>query len=235
MDDRCGTCGYNGAEWDERDSSNTLNLAERILRYALEGAPSDLVGVAATTPHDVIHQAATLAASRHDRGDVVGPHLGSVARINVSGGGVPKASMPTAAVAWRGVIGDRQRNRQHHGRPWQALCLWSADVIEALRAEGHPIEAGSAGENITVAGIDWSVMRSGLLIEVGGAVARISTPATPCRHNNQWFADGDSRRIEHERHPGWSRWYASVLRPGPVSTGDPVRLWSEGATASPAS
>ena len=56
-----------------------------------------------------------------------------------------------------------------------------------------------------------------------------STPAPPCTHNNRWFSDGSSQRISHERHPGWSRWYASVLRPGHVATGDPVRIWSTGS------
>ncbi len=224
MDGHCETCGFDPTEWDERDSANTVHLGDRFFAYVLDGASEGLAARPAPTPHEVMHQAVTLAAARHDGGDRVAPMSGTVARINASGGGVPKSSLPEAEVSRRGVIGDRQRNRQHHGRPWQALCLWSVDVIEALRAEGHPIEAGSAGENITMAGVDWSQMRSGLLVEIGSVLARVSTPAAPCRHNNRWFADGDSKRIEHERHPGWSRWYASVLHPGRVAAGDRVRV-----------
>ena len=35
-------------------------------------------------------------------------------------------------ISWSGPVGDRQRTRQHHGRPFQAVCLWSTEVIEAL-------------------------------------------------------------------------------------------------------
>ncbi len=76
-------------------------------------------------------------------------------------GGVPKHGVERIEVGWSGAMGDRQGDRRHHGRPFQALCLWSADTIAALRAEGHPIEAGLAGENVTVAGIDWAAVRPG--------------------------------------------------------------------------
>jgi MOSC domain-containing protein YiiM len=39
---------------------------------------------------------------------------------------------------------------------WQALCLWSADVIGEFARAGHAIRPGAAGENIIVTGIDWA-------------------------------------------------------------------------------
>jgi MOSC domain-containing protein YiiM len=150
--------------------------------------------------------------------------LATVARVNVSDGGVPKVAIDGDRVGWRGLASDRHAEVKHHGRPFQALCLWSAEVIAELATAGHPIAAGCAGENLTVSGLDWSSLRSGARLRVGTALAEISFPAVPCRKQTRWFADGDFSRIAHERNPQWARWYAWVREPGYVTTGDPVAL-----------
>jgi MOSC domain-containing protein YiiM len=122
-----------------------------------------------------------------------------------------------------GAAGDRQASRQHHGRPWQALCLWSMEVIDDLRADGHPIDAGSAGENLTVRGIDWAGIRTGVQVQVGEVVCEVSAPTLPCSKNRQWFRDGDWNHMHHDRGPV-SRAYATVLRPGTIAVGDDVTL-----------
>jgi MOSC domain-containing protein YiiM len=104
----------------------------------------------------------------------------------------------------------------------QALSLWSADVIESLRADGHSVHPGAAGENLTVAGIDWSTIRPGVRLAIGAVVAEISSFATPCAKNAQWFHDRDFRRIDHARNPGSSRAYAWVICGGSVAPGDLV-------------
>jgi MOSC domain-containing protein YiiM len=148
---------------------------------------------------------------------------GSIHQINVSNGGVPKRPVPSARVEVGGVVGDHQADRRHHGGPDQDLCLYSLEVIEALRAEGHPIEPGFAGENITIAGVDWSVMRPGRVLRLGDdLVALITDDAIPCSKNAGWFRERDFRRMSQEQHPGWSRWYARVLTPGDISVGDTV-------------
>jgi MOSC domain-containing protein YiiM len=146
---------------------------------------------------------------------------GTVTHLNVSDGGVPKRHVDAVDIGFRGISGDRQGNRTFHGRPWQALCLWSTEIIESFAAEGHPIAPGRAGENITVRGIGWADMRPGLLLRIGTVLAETSSWAIPCRHNAQWFADGDFRRMSHERGPV-SRIYATVLEPGRVAVGDDV-------------
>jgi len=151
---------------------------------------------------------------------------GTISQVSASGGGVPKLSIESAEIDAHGVVGDVQAARKHHGRPWQAICMYSADVIAALRDEGHPIGAGSAGENITISGVDWSAMRPGLTVTIGEVVLRVSAPAVPCSKNNRWFNDGDSNRISHDLHPGWSRWYADVVTPGSVRSGDAVTVAS---------
>jgi MOSC domain-containing protein YiiM len=149
---------------------------------------------------------------------------GTVEGVFASGGGVPKAPVLRADVGWRGVEGDRQAARRHHGRVWQALSLWSADVVEALAAEGHPIYAGAAGENVSVRGIDWTALRPGTRVRLGTVVAEVSVPALPCAKNAQWFVGGDFKRMHHERDRAVTRWYATVLAPGAITPGDAVTV-----------
>ena len=149
---------------------------------------------------------------------------GVVRQINVSDGGVPKHSIARAVIDHRGVAGDSQADRTHHGRPFQALCLWSVEVIDELAAAGHPIEPGRAGENLTVSGLPWAALRPGTRLRVGDALAEVSFPATPCAKQAGWFTDRDFRRIDYQRNPQWVRWYAWVREPGVVRVGDAVTL-----------
>lgn len=148
---------------------------------------------------------------------------GEVVQLASSDGGVPKTPIAVGEIQHRGLAGDRQRSKQHHGRVWQAVCLWSADVIAALRAEGHPIGPGSAGENVTVRGLDWPSIRPGVRLALGDEVLlEVSAYAVPCQKNARWFLDGDFQRMGQDHHPGWSRVYAWVVRPGTVRPGDEV-------------
>lgn len=174
--------------------------------------------------HDLWHHLHDIASIRRALGDAVMPQTGAVDQINVSGGCVPKTPVAEAVIGRRGLAGDSQSARVHHGRPWQALCLWSTEVIAELAEAGHPIGPGAAGENLTLSGLDWTAVRPGAVLEIGEARARVSAYAVPCTKNAQWFSDGDFNRILHDRNPGWSRLYASVLTPGRVRTGDTVRI-----------
>jgi MOSC domain-containing protein YiiM len=150
---------------------------------------------------------------------------GRIHQISVSNGGVPKHPVQKAEIGPRGVIGDQQADRRHHGHPEQALCVWSLEVIEALRDEGHPIEPGFAGENITLVGVDWSLIVPGVTVLLGDTVvAPVTADATPCSKNAPWFLERDFRRMSHDLHPGWSRMYTSVTQGGTIRVGDPVRL-----------
>ena len=149
---------------------------------------------------------------------------GGIFSINTSPGGVPKLPVPEALVSKFGLFGDSQRNRRFHGGPDRAVCLFSIERIRALEAEGHPISAGSTGENITVTSVDWNLVAPGLVIEVGEAVLEITTFTTPCRTIRDSFAGGTFMRMSHKLYPGWSRVYARVLEEGMVRTADPVTL-----------
>jgi len=132
-----------------------------------------------------------------------------------------------AVITTTGVEGDRQRNLKFHGGPDRALCLFSQDLIERLQDEGHSIEAGSSGENLTLAGLDWEKLKPGARLHVGPAVqVEIVSYTTPCDQNARWFRDGDYKRVSQRKNPGWSRLYARVLVEGLVRPGDAVEVKS---------
>ena len=160
---------------------------------------------------------------------------GRVESINVSAGGVPKRPVAEAEVGPGGLAGDRQRDLEHHGGPERAVSLFSAELLEALAAEGHPIAAGTTGENLTVSGLAWSEVVPGAELRVGPVRLLVTSWASPCRNIAGSFADGRSSRLSQRLHPGWSRVYARVLAGGPVRVGDPVRLAAPGTVPADAS
>lgn len=148
---------------------------------------------------------------------------GRVLQLNTSRGGVPKTSVPEVAVGWAGVEGDIQSARQHHGRPWQALCLWSIEVIDAFNEQGHHLSPGAAGENITLAGLPWDEIRPGVRLQIGDVVCDVSAYTEPCSKNARWFAGRDFQAMNATKGPV-SRVYATVVEPGRIRTGDPAIL-----------
>jgi MOSC domain-containing protein YiiM len=147
-----------------------------------------------------------------------------VVRVNVAAaGGVPKLPVVAALLTTHGVAGDRQLDREHHGGPERAVCLFASERIAALAAEGHPIAPGTTGENLTIVGLDWHTLSTGDRLLVAGVLLEISGPAAPCRTIAASFVDGKFGRISDKSHPGWSRLYARVLVEGLVREGAPVR------------
>ena len=147
--------------------------------------------------------------------------IGTVAAINVSAGGVPKRRVSGARVSLSGLVNDAQNDKKHHGGPERAVCLYSLDRIVALQAEGHPIDAGTAGENVTVEGIDWSAVIPGARLRVGEDVLlEVASFTVPCKTIKGSFTNGKFVRISQKLHPGWSRVYARVLSEGEIRSGD---------------
>ncbi len=158
-------------------------------------------------------------------GDETGPAVGRVHSLNVSGGGVPKRPVPEACVTKNGLRGDVQGDLRYHGGPERAVSLFSLEVIETLRVEGHPIAPGTAGENVTIAGLDWALVVPGARLEFeGGVVLEVVSYCVPCGKIRASFAEGKIHRIHQEDHPGQSRVYARVVVEGTVREGEAVRV-----------
>lgn len=186
------------------------------------------------------------AAARAVVAEVGHDDQGHLERIHVSDGGAPKSPVRSTEIGQRGLHGDRQATRAHHGRPFQAVSLYSAELIDALAAEGHPIEPGAAGENLVVADIDWGALRPGARLVIGPrdaadavpppgsadttqnppqpVVLELSAWAPPCVTIAPAFSDRRFDRIDHDKHPGWARAYAWVLNGGTVAVGSKVTV-----------
>jgi MOSC domain-containing protein YiiM len=157
---------------------------------------------------------------------------GRIAQISVSPGGVPKRPVDRARVSVAGVEGDAQRDREHHGGPERALCVFALEEIHVLQSQGHPIEPGSIGDNVTVEGLDWGAVEPGARLLLGERVLiEVTRYTSPCATIAGSFLDGDSSRVSQKRHPGSSRVYARVLEEGLIRRGDPVRLFAAGSAA----
>ncbi len=148
-----------------------------------------------------------------------------VARINTSPGGVPKRPVGSARVGTLGLDGDAHTDRTVHGGPFRAVCLYSMEAIDRVRADGHPIFPGSVGENLTLEGLELSTLATGDRLAVGDElVLEVTTPAAPCETIRESFLEERISRISIRTHPLDSRLYARVLVEGVVRTGDPVRV-----------
>ena len=230
--DVCDVCGFSESVYNEADAASTAELARLIVDAALEGLTEeqakqvdyelDLTGDDLARSHAGLHAVAEIGLARERLGHGNVPSTGKVVGLFTSPGGVPKLPIDKAEVRRGGVVGDEHLNRKHHGRPLQALCIWSADVISELQEEGHPIDAGLTGENITVSGIDWASLRPGSQMVIGDVPVLITAHATPCSKIASSFADRDSNRILHGKHRGWSRLYAQPLAEGTIEIGDPI-------------
>jgi len=174
--------------------------------------------------HDASHHLMDISRGLAVLGTEPPAATGTVVQVNASNGGVPKRAVDAGWVDRAGLRGDHQAERRHHGRPFQALCLWSLEVIESLASDGHPIAPGCAGENLTLAGVDWAALRPGVRLRIGDVLAELSFPAIPCAKQTRWFADGDFARIGHDRNPQLARWYAWVRAPGEVRPGTTVTV-----------
>jgi len=158
---------------------------------------------------------------------------GRVFSINISSGGVPKYPIDHALVGVQGIAGDDHDDHEHHGGPNRALCIYSIERIRLLRSEGHPVQPGTMGENITLEGLDSAELKPGDRLSVGQIEIEVTAYTTPCNTIRDSFIDGGFTRILQDRHPGDSRLYARVVRGGSIRRGDPVHLADPVAEGAP--
>jgi len=171
-----------------------------------------------------------LAAGRREVARLTAGSRGQIASINVSHpGGVPKRPIDRTLITTRGLIGDGQRTKEPvHGGPEKAVCLFGVEQIRRVNADGHHLYPGAIGENLTVSGLDLGGLASGDQLRIGdpasGPIIQLSDPAAPCKNIAGSFEDWRIARVSHKVRPEDSRWYARVLREGPVVSGDPIEL-----------
>ena len=225
---RAGFTAALAAQLDVAPELDLDEIGQRAAKsFGLPGWGPDTVQTVLVEFHSCWEAA---AAALRAGGELPMTATGMVAQLNTSTGGLPKLPRQMIDVTYVGVRGDSQDNRQHHGRPWQALCLWNSEGIDELRTDGHPIFAGAAGENITISGIDWADVRPGTRLSIGdNVIAEIWSYTLPCKRQAGWLADGDFMRLHHDR-GNFSRVYARVLQTGRINVGDTVTLEPSAST-----
>ena len=108
------------AEWHRTVTAGDRDRGRGVDRRAMR----------CTTPRTTC---ATSGRGLHALGAGAPTQHGVVVQVSTSAGGVPKRALGRITIGTRGVAGDVQAERKHHGKPMQALSLWSTEVIDALR------------------------------------------------------------------------------------------------------
>lgn len=151
--------------------------------------------------------------------------MNHIHQISISKGGVPKLPVLEAQVELNGLLGDKQKNKQFHGGPERAICLFSLQIIERLQSEGHPIHPGSTGENLTISFDQYENLVPGSKLKIGAEVIlEISSYTVPCKTIKDSFQAQDFTRISQKLFPGSSRLYARVVQTGLVRVGDVIEV-----------
>lgn len=129
-----------------------------------------------------------------------------------------------------GLAGDQQADRRVHGGPERAVHLYPAGHYERLAAAfpaTSPLSPGTLGENLSVAGLDETMVRVGDIFQLGQARLQVSQPRSPC-----WKID---RRLDTQgvaafiAATGITGWYFRVLEEGQVAPGDILELLERSA------
>ena len=104
--------------------------------------------------------------------------------------------------------------------------LLQSELFEQLAREGHPLEAGELGENITTAGIDLLSLPLGTRLHVGAhAIVELSGLRTPCKKIER-FQAGLLCKMQGTgpRPPARAGVMAIVLCGGVLAAGDAIKV-----------
>lgn len=153
---------------------------------------------------------------------------GTIERINISPGGVPKRSIREARVTANGLEGDLCAHPRIHGGPQKAVLLLAAETVDALIADGFPLFYGALGENLTTRGLDRTQLRIGQRLRVGEVLLELTKIRKPCATLDVYgpaIRDAiydDAAREGDATSPRWgmSGFYASVARAGIIRQHD---------------
>lgn len=132
----------------------------------------------------------------------------------------------------RGIAGDEQVNRRHHGFPAMAVHLYPADHYAWLRdLFGHrPALAGpgSMGENLFINGIDESMAYIGDRYRLGSAILEVSQPRQPCATIERHL--GRKGIVKAIVQSGRCGIFFRVIEPGLAEAGDILNPIERGET-----
>src|SRR4051812_32259081 len=123
-----------------------------------------------------------------------------------------------------GVAGDAVCDERHHGGPIQAVYAYAREDLDAWQERlGRTFTSGAFGENLTTLGVDVTSIEVGERWRIGETlVLQATEPRTPCRTFAAWLGEhGWMKTFTEQAVPGA---YFQVVEPGPVRTGDEIRV-----------
>jgi MOSC domain-containing protein YiiM len=126
-------------------------------------------------------------------------------------------------VAGINIVGDDQADRRVHGGPTKAIYAYAvADYQWWQNQLDEPLEPGTFGDNLTIAGIDPAGAVIGERWSVGTATLRVTEPRIPCfklglRMGDAAFVD----RFAEAARPGT---YLAIETEGDIGAADPIEL-----------
>ena len=144
--------------------------------------------------------------------------------------GLPKQSVPSAEVTANGLVGDfnRYRTEVKSGNRNMAVMIMPLETLNEIQADGWPVEPGHIGENVTTTGIGYADLSPGTRVRIGESIVEITEACQPCTNLGLLPYVGRKRGAEFIRTMLDRRgWYARVIRPGLVNTGDAITVVSE--------
>jgi MOSC domain-containing protein YiiM len=149
----------------------------------------------------------------------------NVLALHRSPGGIPKSEIAEAQVTERGIAGDDWAHPKYHGGPNQALLLIGSEVLADLKDLGFSVGAGSLGENVTTAGLDYRALTSGQRLSLGEQVKiELTKLREPCRTLDVYNNANAGRIQKVLKLEGRGGWYARVLEGGVLRKGDGISL-----------
>tara|TARA_R110001632_G_scaffold18671_6_gene57487 strand:- start:1418 stop:2065 length:648 start_codon:yes stop_codon:yes gene_type:complete len=122
------------------------------------------------------------------------------------------------------VLKDTVIDREHHAGINKACYLFPSDHYPYWKGMYPELnwDWGMFGENLTVDGLDESIMRIGDIYKIGNAIVQVSQPREPCYKLGVRF--GNAKILKEFINYGSSGTYVRILEEGEVKNGDELIL-----------
>ncbi len=144
--------------------------------------------------------------------------IARVISINISEGGVPKLPVESVYVSEAGLEGDGHNHEKHY-RLSQAVCIQDMECLEELKSMGYSLEPGTAGENLTVRGLNVNALPIGSILKFsGGLVLEVTRVRPTCYVMDQIHP---KLKVDAENRHGM---YAKVLKFSNLVVGESIEL-----------
>ena len=126
-------------------------------------------------------------------------------------------------LAYGGLHGDEQADRQHHGGVDKAVCVYPSEHYPHWRQSlALPLGYGGFGENFTTQGLLETDVCIGDIYQAGEARLQVSQPRQPCwKLARRWRVKNLTALVEQT---GFTGFYFRVLRHGWVEAGQLLEL-----------